>query len=164
MTIWGHTCLFKRQVVKLCLIAISDFFLLIIVLLVHLCFHLSHNQVLPGTRNLKTYRGEKLLNKQFISIYLMWILGKDHHDFYLCYFIFFITFFFFFTATPSASGGSQARDWIGVATSGLHHSYSNARSKPHMRTLPQLATMPGLDLLSRARDRISILMDTLMCS
>ena len=45
-----------------------------------------------------------------------------------------IFFFFFglFRATPVAYGGSQARGRIGTTAAGLHHSYSNARSKLHL--------------------------------
>ena len=40
--------------------------------------------------------------------------------------------FLLFRATPAAYGSSQARDQIGAAAAGLHHSHSNARSKPRL--------------------------------
>ena len=39
-------------------------------------------------------------------------------------------FFSFVRATPAAYGGSQAREQIVAVAGGLHHSHSNARSKP----------------------------------
>ena len=43
-----------------------------------------------------------------------------------------IFFFFwsFFRAAPVAPGGSQARGRVGAVAAGIHHSHSNARSKP----------------------------------
>ena len=38
----------------------------------------------------------------------------------------------FLRAAPAAYGSSQARNQIGAATASLHHSQSNARSKPHL--------------------------------
>ena len=44
-----------------------------------------------------------------------------------------ITFFFFlFKATFTAYGGSQARGQIGAVAACLHHSHSNAGSKPRL--------------------------------
>ena len=40
-----------------------------------------------------------------------------------------------------AYGGSQARDGIGAVATGLHHSHSNARSKPGLRPIPELTAM-----------------------
>ena len=37
-----------------------------------------------------------------------------------------------FRATPVAHGSSQARDGIGAAAAGRHHSHNNARSKSHL--------------------------------
>ena len=50
--------------------------------------------------------------------------------FFLCLFV--CLFFAFLRATPAAHGGSQARAQIGAVATGLHHSHSNARSKPHL--------------------------------
>ena len=47
----------------------------------------------------------------------------------------------FLPATPAAYGSSQARDRIRAAAASLHHSHSNAGSKPHLRTVPQLVAM-----------------------
>ena len=49
-------------------------------------------------------------------------------------------------ATPTACGGSQAQDQIGAGavSASLHHSYSNARSKPHLPATLQLAATPDL--------------------
>ena len=41
-----------------------------------------------------------------------------------------------------AYGGSQAMGLIGVVAAGLRHSYSNARSEPHLRPTPQLTATP----------------------
>ena len=45
--------------------------------------------------------------------------------------IFFFFVFCLFRATPSAYGGSQARDQIRTVVTGLRCSHSNARSEPH---------------------------------
>ena len=51
---------------------------------------------------------------------------------------FFFFFFGLFRAMPSANGGSQARDRIGAAAAGLHHSHSHAGSELHLQPTPQL--------------------------
>ena len=51
-------------------------------------------------------------------------------------------FFFLFRVAPEAYGGSQASGQIGAAAAGLHHSHSNAGSKPHLQPTPQLTAMP----------------------
>ena len=53
-------------------------------------------------------------------------------------------FFFFglFRALLAAYGGSQARGPIRAGAASLHHSHSNARSKPCLQTTPQLTTTP----------------------
>ena len=53
-----------------------------------------------------------------------------------------LCFFFFFRTAPAAYGSSQARSQIGAVAAGLHHSHSNAGSKPHLRPTPQLTAMP----------------------
>ena len=56
------------------------------------------------------------------------------------------TFFFFFLlfrAIPTAYGNSQARGQIGAAPASLHHSHSNAGSKPRLQTTPQLTATPN---------------------
>ena len=53
-----------------------------------------------------------------------------------------IFIFLLFRAVPAACGGSQARGQIGATAAGLHHSHSNARSEPHLRSIPQLMEMP----------------------
>ena len=65
-----------------------------------------------------------------------------------CFAIFFSFLFFFFRAAPAAYGSSQARGPIGATVAGLHHSRSNARSKPCLQPTPQLT----------ARDRTRNLM------
>ena len=47
-----------------------------------------------------------------------------------------------FRATPAAHGGSQARGLIRAIAAGLHHSHSNARSKPRLQPTPQLMATP----------------------
>ena len=57
------------------------------------------------------------------------------------------TFFFLFClfrASPTAYGGFQARGQIRATATSLHHSYSNARFKPHLQPTPQLMAL--LDL------------------
>ena len=46
-----------------------------------------------------------------------------------------------FRAAPTAHGGSLARGQIGAVAAGLRHSHSNAGSKPHLRSTPQLTAM-----------------------
>ena len=63
-----------------------------------------------------------------------------------CKFIYLFIFYFFvfclFRATPSAYGAFQARGLIGTIAAGLHHSCSNARYEPHLRSTRQLITTP----------------------
>ena len=68
------------------------------------------------------------------------------------------TFFFLllFRATLGAHGSSQARDQIGTAAAGLHHSRSKVGSELHHSSWQQWI----LKLLSEARECTSILMDT----
>ena len=49
---------------------------------------------------------------------------------------------FCFRATHTAYGGSQTRGQIGAVAAGLHHSRSNARSKPCLQSTPQLTATP----------------------
>ena len=49
---------------------------------------------------------------------------------YINFYLFFIYLFCLFRVTPTAYGGSQARDPIGASAADLHHSYSNAGSEP----------------------------------
>ena len=51
-------------------------------------------------------------------------------------------FFAISWATPAAYGGSQVRGLIGALAAGLHHSHSNATSKPSLQPTPQLTAMP----------------------
>ena len=48
----------------------------------------------------------------------------------------------FFRAAPAAYGDSQARGLIRATAAGLHHSHSNARSKPCLRPTPQCTATP----------------------
>ena len=50
--------------------------------------------------------------------------------------------FVFGGAAPAAYGGSQARGPIGAVAASLHHSHSNARSKPSLQPTPQLTATP----------------------
>ena len=75
---------------------------------------------------------------------------------------FFLFFFLFclFRATPAAYGGFQARGWIG-AVAGLHHSHSNARSKPCLWPTHHSSQKHWiLNPLSEVRDWTCFLMDT----
>ena len=58
------------------------------------------------------------------------------------FFSFFFSFFCIFRAAPAAYGASQARGWIRAVAAGLHHSHSNAGSKPHLRPIQQLTAKP----------------------
>ena len=55
-----------------------------------------------------------------------------------------IFFFVFclFGAAPTAYRASQAWGRIRAAAAGLHHSHSNAGSKPSLQPTPQLTAMP----------------------
>ena len=46
-------------------------------------------------------------------------------------------------AAPAAYGGSQARGLIGAVATHLHHSHSNAGSKPCPRPRSQLTATPA---------------------
>ena len=50
----------------------------------------------------------------------------------------FLIFFCLFRATPTAYGGSQARDPIGAVVAHLYHSHSNTRSELGPQPTPQL--------------------------
>ena len=52
--------------------------------------------------------------------------------------LFYFLFFCLFRAAPAAYGGSQDRHHIRATAAGLHHSYSNARSKLCLWPTPQL--------------------------
>ena len=54
------------------------------------------------------------------------------------FFFFFFGLFAFSRDAPAAYRGSQARGLIRAVATGLHRSYSNARSEPHLRPTPQL--------------------------
>ena len=71
-------------------------------------------------------------------------------------------FLYVFRAAPAAHGSSQARGHIGAVATGLHHSHSNARSEPSLRSAYTTAhSNAGLfNPLSEARYRTLILMDT----
>ena len=56
-------------------------------------------------------------------------------------FIYFYLLFCILRAAPAAHGGSQARDPIGAAATGLHQSYNNLGSEPRLRSTPQLTAM-----------------------
>ena len=60
---------------------------------------------------------------------------------YVNYYIFF-SVFSLFRAAPVAYGGSQAKGPNGTAAASLHHSHSNARSKPGLQPTPQLMATP----------------------
>ena len=63
----------------------------------------------------------------------------------LYWFILFIFYLLIFKASPMAYGSFQVKGlapWVKVAT-GLHHSHSNAKSKPHLRPASQLTGNTG---------------------
>ena len=53
-------------------------------------------------------------------------------------------FSFFFRAAPEAYGSFQARGQIRATAASLGHSHSNAWSKPHVKSTPQLHSNTGL--------------------
>ena len=57
------------------------------------------------------------------------------------YFVLFFCLFALSRAAPAAYGGSQARGQFGAVAAGLHHSHSNARSKPCLQPTPKLRAM-----------------------
>ena len=63
-------------------------------------------------------------------------------------------------AISMAYGGSQARERIGAAAAGLHHSRSNAGSETLLWPTPQLTETQILNPLSEARDQTRNLMVT----
>ena len=64
-----------------------------------------------------------------------------HLKSYLIYLGLFVVCFCFFRATLVAYENSQARGQIRSVAAGLHHSHSNAGSKPRLRHIPQLIAM-----------------------
>ena len=55
---------------------------------------------------------------------------------------YYIYIYSLFRATLATYGGSQARGRIGATAASLHHSHSNAGSKPHVQPTPQLMATP----------------------
>ena len=55
--------------------------------------------------------------------------AQYEHNVVLLFFLFWL-----FRAAPFTHGGSQARGWIRATAASLHHSHSNAASKPCLRT------------------------------
>ena len=64
-----------------------------------------------------------------------------------------------FRTTPVAYGSSQARDQIGAAAAGLHHSHSNAGSESCLRPTTAHGNTRSLTQMSKARNPTHILMD-----
>ena len=58
------------------------------------------------------------------------------------FFFFFFLSFCLFGSALMVYGGSQARGPIRATPAGLHHSHSNATSKPHLQPTPQLTATP----------------------
>ena len=96
--------------------------------------------ILWGHRH-RTYHSPK--GTPILTLGLTFSHGKANSSFsvsgsFFCLFCFFWFFFLRFRATPVAYGGSQARGQIRDTAASLHHSHSNAGSKPHLRPTPQL--------------------------
>ena len=68
--------------------------------------------------------------------------------------------FVFSRAAPTVHRCSRARGLTGAVTASLHHSHSNATSKPCLRPSPQLTATPDPNPLSEARDQTRNLMIT----
>ena len=58
------------------------------------------------------------------------------------YYYYYFVFLSFLGPALAAYGGSQARGLIRAVATGLHQSYNNARSEPHLRPIPQLMATP----------------------
>ena len=69
-------------------------------------------------------------------IFLLWEIGGQDRALSIFFF-----FFCLFKATLASYGSSQARGQIRAVATGLHHSYSNTRSKPCLWPIPQLTAM-----------------------
>ena len=80
-----------------------------------------------GTRN-------DIRNRKKIIFFMVW----THQCIFQKNFFFFFWSVVFSRATPAAYGSSQARGWIGVVATSLHHSHSNEGSEPHLWPTPQL--------------------------
>ena len=59
------------------------------------------------------------------------------------YISFFLFFFFFFCLFAFSRATPAARALTGAVATGVHQSHSNAGSKPHLQTTPQLMAMPN---------------------
>ena len=57
------------------------------------------------------------------------------------FYLFIYFFICLFRAAHEAHEVSQARGQIRATSPGLHHSYSNVRSEPHLQPTVQLTTM-----------------------
>ena len=73
--------------------------------------------------------------------YFHWPLTSKN-NYFIIFFLVLFCLFAFSGAAPAAFGDSQARGLIGAVAAGLHHSHSNAGSKPHLRPTPQLTAKP----------------------
>ena len=58
------------------------------------------------------------------------------------FFIFLLFIYFLSFYALVAYGGSQTRGLIVATAASLHHSHSNARSKPHLQPTPQPMATP----------------------
>ena len=77
------------------------------------------------------------------------------------YFFFFFCLFAISWAAPAAYGGSQARGPIEAIATGVHHSHSNAGSKPLCNLHCSFWQCQILNPLSKARDGTCILRDAM---
>ena len=96
-----------------------------------------------------------MLSLLIVDIQLTWI-----HKISLWAYCLFIYYFFLFRAPPVTCGSSQARGWIRAVAAGLHYSYSSMRYKLHLWPTTSSWQRRILNLLSKARDWTSILLDT----
>ena len=84
------------------------------------------------------WTGSVLLTKLRPSTVLVSLTIFSGYIYYKGYHFGRVFLFLFFRAVPAACGSSQARGWVRATAAGLHHSPSNARSKPHLPVTPQL--------------------------
>ena len=100
---------------------------------------LSHNAAHKNLSVLRTRKGGLccFLCVTDISLILFILCKLVYLFIYL-----FVCLFYLFRATPMAYGSSQARGWIRMAVTGLHHSHSKARSELCLKPTPQLTGTP----------------------
>ena len=94
---------------------------------------------------LEDYRKTRELKKKNDLFYLNWVdqeVSSSPNPFFFDTDFFIIYFILLFRGTPATYGSSEARGEIRAVAASLHHSHSNAGSKPHLQHTPQLTAVP----------------------